>query len=138
MENTKVTHIFYVDDDIEDLEFFKYSLEEIFPDIHLSTISDSTEILTSLYTVQLPDVILLDMNMPLCNGIECLKQLKDSAIFSKIPVVLYSTSKSPVAIKKSKEYGAAHFIKKGTSTAEVSDFIKNLCNKTLEPLDMEV
>jgi CheY-like chemotaxis protein len=43
----------------------------------------------------MPDVIFLDLNMPVMNGWQCLAKLKNSEAYKEIPVVMYTTSSNP-------------------------------------------
>jgi CheY-like chemotaxis protein len=60
--------------------------------------------------------------MPIMNGFECLAILKNETRFKDIPVIIFSTSKSPQDIERTKELGASLFFTKP------SDF-KILCKK---------
>ena len=72
---------------------------------------------------KLPDLILLDINMPLMNGQETLLQIKSNKKLSVIPVVIFSTSKYDSDIKVCYELGASSYLVK---PASVSDFEKTL------------
>lgn len=60
----------------------------------------------------LPVVILLDINMPKMNGLECLAFLKEHSIFKNIPVVMLTSSKEPQDIDQSFNNGIAGYILK--------------------------
>jgi CheY-like chemotaxis protein len=137
MSESEIRHILYVDDDQDDLEIFRDTLKQVYPQVNLTTVSNSANMLPVLYKLSLPDVIVLDVNMPVYDGIECLKQIRNSHNFSSTPVVLYATSKQSTTVKKSIELGANHFIQKGSSLQEVYVFIKNLCEKNLQSIETE-
>ena len=61
---------------------------------------------------KLPDLILLDLNMPKKDGREALKEIKSNPDLRHIPVVVFSTSTSPQDIKTSYDSGANTFISK--------------------------
>jgi CheY-like chemotaxis protein len=77
--------------------------------------------------VALPELIFLDLNMPRKNGLECLKEIRSSEKFSKIPIAIYSTSASKNDIEETFRNGANVYIKKP------SDFniLKQLLAKVL-------
>ena len=58
----------------------------------------------------LPDLVFLDLNMPMISGWECLRQIKSEESIKRVPVIIYSTS----SVEKEKELahslGAAGFI----------------------------
>src|ERR1700751_4245297 len=45
--------------------------------------------------VNMPDIIMLDLNLPKMNGIEFLKIIKSDEVFKKIPVIVLTTSVNP-------------------------------------------
>jgi CheY-like chemotaxis protein len=65
----------------------------------------------------LPDVILLDLNMPIMGGFEFLTAFKELRIpgQSKVQIVILSSSDDPVDIKKAGEMGIHHYITKPIS-----------------------
>ena len=60
----------------------------------------------------LPDLILLDLNMPKKNGREVLQELKQHPVFKSIPVVVYTTTKNEMEIRRCYELGANTYIVK--------------------------
>jgi CheY-like chemotaxis protein len=55
---------------------------------------------------ELPDLIVLDQNMPKMNGKQTLTFLKSSERYSKIPVVIYSTYTDNTLVVDCKKLGA--------------------------------
>ena len=53
---------------------------------------EGLDLLTNLDKKDLPDFILLDINMPIMNGIEFLKRIKKASTLSTIPVIIHTTS----------------------------------------------
>ncbi len=53
---------------------------------------EGLDLLTNLDQKDLPDFILLDINMPIMNGIEFLKRIKKVSTLSTIPVIIHTTS----------------------------------------------
>ena len=68
----------------------------------------------------LPDVILLDLNMPTMNGFEVLKQLKQSALYQSVPVVVLTTSEADSDQQQARQLGATEFITKPTTALGLS------------------
>ncbi|MFC0521129.1 response regulator [Mesonia maritima] len=58
----------------------------------------------------LPDIILLDLNMPKMNGIEFLKILKEDAILKYLPTIVLTTSANQKDILACYEIGIAGYI----------------------------
>lgn len=61
---------------------------------------------------QLPDIILLDLNMPKVNGIEFLASLKKDAALKHIPSIVLTTSNNPKDIMECYKIGIAGYILK--------------------------
>lgn len=130
-----VSHIFYVDDDIDDIEIFRSAVNDVCADVRLTTLTNSQIFFSTLQKIDTPDVIVLDVNMPAVDGIQCLKLVRDSEEFRHIPVVLFSTSRYVTKLQESIQFGANHFILKGSSLQEFSTFVIDLCEGKLSPLE---
>ncbi|UBV45415.1 response regulator (plasmid) [Deinococcus taeanensis] len=85
-----------IDDNPHDQLLAREAFAELCPDCHLTSASDGPQALEILQTTDdLPEVILLDINMPLMNGFEVLQALKTDTRLAPIPVVMMSTSGAP-------------------------------------------
>lgn len=67
-----------------------------------------------------PDVILLDINMPRMDGFDVLQRLKSTDDYKKIPIVMLTTSSSEIDIEKAYNSGASSFISKPSSLADMA------------------
>ena len=112
--------ILYAEDDPEDVDVFREALKNIDQKIACIVAKDGAEALSILEnSVVLPDMIFLDMNMPLLGGKECLKKIKSNKDFQSIPVAIYTTSNRPNDITDCKALGANHYIIKPNTFSEV-------------------
>jgi len=68
----------------------------------------------------LPDVILLDLNMPGMTGFQALAHLKQSPQYQSIPVVILTTSDAATDQQQARQLGAAEFITKPTTALGLS------------------
>jgi CheY-like chemotaxis protein len=89
--------VLLIDDDTDDREMFCEAIESIAPDFICSTAPNGKKALIELKNTNsaLPDLIFLDVNMPIMNGWQCLSALKEQESFKAIPVIMYSTSSNP-------------------------------------------
>lgn len=63
-------------------------------------------------TKELPDIIVLDLNMPKVNGIEFLSSLKGNSNLKYIPTIILTTSNNPKDILECYKIGIAGYILK--------------------------
>ena len=75
---------------------------------------------------KLPELILLDLNIPKLNGLEVLKKLKDHESTCRIPVVIMTSSVEASDIKTSYKLGANSYLRKPVDFNEFSFLINNL------------
>lgn len=121
--------ILLIDDDEDDVFIFKDAMYEIACKIECMTAENGLEAISLLRQAEVPpSLIFLDLNMPIMNGFECLKQIKQIEFFKKIPVIIFSTSNSPADRKKATELGADIFF---TKTADFK-LLKTTLLKILE------
>jgi CheY-like chemotaxis protein len=110
-------------------------LEELCPGVRLTTISHGELLFPALEANDLPDVILLDINMPQVGGLELLQKIRSNILLNHIPVVIYSTSKFDKLVQQAANLGAKYFVQKGKNLHELTTFIKDLCTMNLgQPL----
>lgn len=101
-------HILVVDDAINDLK----CAEEILSDIYQVTTAQNGENAFFLLKKYIPDLILLDIDMPGMNGYEVMGRLKQDEAFSEIPVVFLIDGSDQESEIKGLKMGAMDFVKK--------------------------
>ena len=74
----------------------------------------------------LPELILSDLNMPGKNGYDIIKEVKETPAFTKIPVVITSTSSTRSLINKCFDLGASDYMIKPDTFNEYNSFAKKL------------
>ncbi|MBF6642192.1 response regulator [Flavobacterium sp. J49] len=100
------------DDTIEVMKFIKVieTLGEKHQIIESKNGEEAMDILK--ITKQLPDIIVLDLNMPKVNGVEFLSSLKEDEILKYIPAIVLTTSYNPKDITECYKIGIAGYILK--------------------------
>ena len=127
------------DDDIDDRFFFKDSLSKIPIDTSLTTVSNGVELMTLLLSSEgdLPDVVFLDLNMPMKSGFECLTEIKAHERFQSLPIIIYSTSMNEPVVNSLFEQGAFHYIRKPGEYSKLKEVIfkglSSLANTSKKP-----
>ena len=74
------------------------------------------------YQTQKPDLVLLDISMPLMNGLETLKKLKE--IDPESVVIMLTSMVNRQSIDEALAFGAANYIRKDTPKEEIAQAIK--------------
>jgi len=75
---------------------------------------------------RLPDVVLLDLNMPKMNGIEFLSKVKDRDSLSHIPTIILTTSSNNKDLLQCYKLGIAGYILKPLKYSDYVDKIKKV------------
>ena len=74
----------------------------------------------------LPGLILLDLNMPIMDGREVLKILKNDDKFKSIPIVILTTSKAEEDVARSYDMGVNSFVIKPVSFDNLVEMIQSI------------
>ena len=120
-EGNKQYSILYAEDSEDDFLLIKDALEETNSEAKLIWVRDGQELLDYLenkgkYTDKslnkLPDIILLDLKMPVMNGTEALEKIRAQKRFATIPIIVLTTSKSKEDQDKTYKLGANSYIQK--------------------------
>ena len=99
--------ILLVDDDLDDLEIYKHLFGDIDPHIAVSSYSNPRDALEKLETAaRLPDLVILDFNMPQMNGLDFLKVVRENPTLASLPVTVITTSCNPRDVEKLLRLGA--------------------------------
>lgn len=121
MDPKKNIHILLADDDDDDRMFFREAIGELALDIDLATVQNGKELMSYLHdnSSELPDIIFLDLNMPIMGGLKSLSQIRQSENLKDIAVVIYSTSTSESDIEECLIRGANIYLRKPTDFDEL-------------------
>ncbi len=129
--------IFLADDDADDRLLFEEALHELNTDVNIKTANNGEQLMQILdkEVPPTPNIIFLDLNMPLKNGFECLTEIKKDKKFKNIPVVIFSTSCQKEAMDKVYQNGADYYICKPDSFQKLKQLIKNVFEASLNALN---
>lgn len=98
---------------VDDEEPVRRVLASITEEAGFSVVTcDSGQSLLALGSRQVPDVVLMDINLPDLNGVDLTGQLKSSPSFKDVPFIMCSGLAYEEVVKKSKAAGAAGFVVK--------------------------
>lgn len=102
--------IMIVDDNMANLIFARKSLEDTYEVIPVSSGISALECLKDM--PELPDVILLDIDMPNVNGFMVISEIKNTLKLSKIPIIFLTAQEDDVTELEGYNLGAIDYVKK--------------------------
>lgn len=123
----KPAHILLIEDNEGDIVLTLDAFEESKIKTKISVARNGGEAMDFLYKrgdyegVARPDLILLDINIPIYNGIEVLKKIKADKTLKKIPVIMLTTSSQPMDVDTAYTNHANSYV---TKPIEMEDFLK--------------
>lgn len=126
-KNLKLAHILLVEDNEGDILLTLDAFEESKFETKVSVARNGREALDFLNkkgeftNVQRPDLILLDINIPIFNGLEVLDEIKNDENLKKIPVIMLTTSSNQKDIDLAYTKYCNSYIKK---PLEMEEFIE--------------
>lgn len=123
--------ILVAEDDEDDYDLLEMAFRQLDLLHSLHRVRNGAELINYLSLAvnkkqELPDLILLDINMPKLNGIEALARIKNDDSYINVPVIMYSTSSSDEQKTKCLELGAKDFITKGASFDTILSTMRNI------------
>jgi|TARA_B110000908_G_C10235375_1_gene443003 CheY-like chemotaxis protein len=128
----KELHILLVEDNEGDVILTLEAFEESEIKTKISVAKNGKDALDFLFKresfkdVEKPDLVLLDLNIPIFSGLEVLKEVKQHPILKKIPIIILTTSSNPIEINKANEYQANSFVTKPIDMTEILKTILSL------------
>ena len=135
-------NILIVEDNLAHLKLTQYVLKRTNVKGRILVVRDGQEALDYLFRkgsyddlskYPLPDIILLDLNLPKRDGKEVLKILKDDPVLREIPIVIVSTADREEDISYALQTGAAAYISKSAGfdrfNVELAGVMKYACKK---------
>ncbi len=132
--------ILLADDDRDDqFVFFKVVLENALA-CEVVSVYDGEELMRYLLNNvdDLPDIIFLDLNMPLKKGEDCLLEIKSHKDYSKLPVVVYSTSFNKDIVPFLQKNGAYYCLQKQSEGGDLAKYLRLLLENLLLGQDGEL
>ncbi len=111
-QNPIIKKLIITDDDLDDQILLKEAIEDFEYVPAISILSDGCQLIAALQNDTQPDLVLLDLNMPNKNGIDCLMEIRANKAFNQLPIIIFSTSKDAHDIDAAYENGANLFFSK--------------------------
>lgn len=126
--------ILLVEDNKADVWLVTHILAEAKAPCRLSTVEDGVEATEFLHQrgryadAPNPDLILLDLNLPRKTGNEVLEEIKMDPTFRRIPVIIFTSSKSEIDVNRAYQSGANAYMMKPNRLEDMQDIVNSLAN----------
>ena len=113
---------------LDDTSFHLFSTKERLKNHFEVYPAQTVEILKEILKNITPDLILLDINMPLVSGFDVIKMLKDDTRYANIPVIFLTAKDDKHTIETAMALGAADFVMKPYNDSKLIECIQNQVN----------
>lgn len=130
MDATKLISVLLAEDNEDDVVIMKDAFEQANMINLIHVVNDGDEVMAYLRNegayrdMDLPGLILLDINMPKKNGFEVLEEVKNDPDLKHIPIIMLTTSSRDEDIAKSYKNGACSYITKPVHFNKFIDVMK--------------
>ena len=116
--------ILLIEDSPADIYIVKESLKKHLKDIELQVLSDGEKAFAMIEATEAdesapqPSILILDLNLPKRSGQEILQRIRQSTKLGRIPVVIFTSSDSPVDRAETTRLGATAYFRKPADLEE--------------------
>ena len=121
--------VFFAEDDWDDYSFVEFAFQEIAPDCRIMNATDgvkAVEMLEHLSDQDIPDLIILDYNMPQMDGLETLRILESKERYRFIPKIIYSNGSYKGYVESCLSSGAKDFLTKGETLEQIKKDVQKM------------
>jgi CheY-like chemotaxis protein len=119
--------VLYVEDNPDDIMLTNLALRKAGIAVQLETATDGDQAIAALKdraASDLPDCILLDLNLPCSSGLEVLAWIRSQPRLKRLPVIMLTSSKLPSDINQAYELGANSYLLKPADLTSLIDLTK--------------
>ncbi len=118
--------IVIADNDTNEVAFLAEAMAAVLADFDVQNARDGGECIRMLKMDPSPEMIFLDLEMPIKNGTECLKSLREMPHFDHTPIIIFSKTHYYRDIDKCYKLGANYYLVKPESKEEMVTLFKQL------------
>jgi CheY-like chemotaxis protein len=120
-----------IDDDADDIEIFCEAMKQVDPSCSCIAANNGEEALDMLRTLT-PDMIFLDVNMPVMNGRQTLQHIRANDRLSQVPVCMLSTYINDDEAEVYRQMGALECLIKPGTFSMFCQMLQNLFRKRIQ------
>ena len=115
-------HILIVDDDIDAISYYAHLFQQ---NGMITSVASSPSSVLNLLIESTPDMIMIDLFMPGCNGFELAAMIRQNANFVSIPILILSSFDSPGELLTNFNIVGDDFLNKSVDDSYLLNFVKN-------------
>jgi CheY-like chemotaxis protein len=128
IKKNMVFKILITDDDEDDYYILTNAFKNLKLEHCFEQLKGGEELINHLFKFKddfkaLPDLIILDYNMPKMNGLQTLVQIRAQTEFNKVPVIIHSTCNDKCLKQLLIANGATAYVPKKGSLKEIEEFV---------------
>lgn len=128
--------VLVADDDADDRDLLRCAFIDAGVDCRLEFVEDGEALLRDLRArcargAALPDLLILDLNMPVLDGRAALRSMQADPVLCRVPVVVCSTSSSDSDREGACRDGASAFFTKPVTLLEFDRLVRHLAGQWL-------
>ena len=124
--------ILLVDDNRDEVDLALLALQRVSRNLVVATADNGQAALDMILNVQKrPDLVLLDLNLPMLSGLEVLRQARASGPARQLPIVMLTTSQDPRDEAHAVQAGCDGFFIKPLSFQESISLLRGVLDRWL-------
>lgn len=130
--------ILLADDDEDDCLIIRDALRAANVDADLETVHNGEQLLEHLRQpgTRRPWLILLDLNMPLMDGREALRQIKSDPTLRRLVVLVFTTSNNTLDVEETYRLGCNAYLKKPARYSELIKVMRSIGQAWLSRVEL--
>ena len=117
--------VYLIDDDEDEFLLFQQAIGELNINVEMKYINNCGEMLDLLDKGDIPDLLFLDLNMPMISGRECVKKIREK-LKDRLSIVIYSTSRYQPDVDGTHQDGANLYVIKPNSFEGLMQTLKGV------------
>jgi CheY-like chemotaxis protein len=129
-----VQRILYADDDDDDGKMLEEAIGIHDPTIKVTVVENGSTLLRFMKTELQPDMVILDLNMPVMGGMECIERIREMTECFNMPIIVYSTSRNKAEIAACFKMGANYYIAKPYSMEQLNKIGQSIAAGDLQSM----
>ncbi len=130
VNENEALHILMADDNENDRHFFREALQNVKVKTVITFVNDGFQLMDYLNTPgnRLPDIVFLDLNMPLKDGMDCLSEIRKNNKLKDLVIVIYSANASEDKVEEAFIRGANIYIQKPNDFLTMKSYLAHVIN----------